>query len=233
MMDIRITYLEKLIHEMNTPLGNIYLLSDLMLNDNGRFSEKDKKSSLQHIHDSSKKISKIVSLLSTITNLKHNKVALHLEGLDLVDLIKQEVKYHETTAVAKPNLKIFFNSSVENCISKVDEFWFKQLLANLIINAINHTKEGKIEIVLKIVNDNDQNYFSLAVKDEGTGIPKNELDSIFLPLTRGSHSIGKVKGSGIGLAVVKEVAEAHGGKISVKNNKNKGSIFEIIIPLIS
>ncbi len=65
----------------------------------------------------------------------------------------------------------------------------------------------------------------LRVSDEGTGIPKDELESIFLPLQRGSHSIEKFPGSGIGLTIAKEVVKAHGGNIIAPNNTKAGAIF--------
>ena len=113
----------------------------------------------------------------------------------------------------------------------VDKFWLGHLVSNLITNAVNHCNMGVIEISADMFKKGDIDYFQLIVSDEGSGIPENELDSIFLPLIRGSHTMGKMDGSGIGLAIVREVAEAHGGAVFASNNPRGGASFEFVIPL--
>jgi len=232
MSGINITYLEKIIHEMNTPLQNLGMIPDLMLDRNIVMSEIDKRESLGYIQDSAEKLVQLVRMLSSITNLQSEKIKLNIVRTDIVDLIAKEVKYH-TTRIKRDQdkqIEFIFNNKIEHCSAPLDKFWFGQLLANLIINAINHMDKGIIEVGLDIIKKDTTDYISLKVTDEGWGIPEDELEDIFKPLHRGSHSVGRVKGSGIGLAVAQEVVEAHGGSINAKNNKKAGSTFEVVIP---
>lgn len=231
MSDVKFTYLDKLIHEMNNPIHTICLLSEIML------QAKDEKvdvKSLEYINAASNKLAQIVNLLSSITNLKSDKIKIQLEELDLIDLVKQEIKQQQLRNKRNHNLKIDWNSKILNCKAKVDGFWFKQLLTNLILNAVNHSEKGIIEISTDILKKGDINYFFLNVSDEGCGIPENELETIFNPLERGSHSLEQnIPGSGIGLAIAKEIAQAHGGSILARNGSKSGAVFEVTIPLKS
>ncbi len=100
----------------------------------------------------------------------------------------------------------------------------------LITNAMNHTEKGVIKVRVGIIEEVRTKCFSLRVSDEGSGIPENELESIFLPLQRGSHSVGK-PGSGIGLTIAKEIVEARDGNIMARNNTRAGAVFVIKLPL--
>jgi len=234
MSNIKFTYLDKIIHEMNSPIQAIALLSEVMLLGKHCQTNEDYVKNVECINDSVEKLKRIMNLLSTITNLKSDKINIQLEEVDLIALVKQEIKYHQVRNTPNHNLKIDWNNKILSCKAIVDEFWFKQLLANLIMNAINHCGSGLIEIHTKTVKKDGIDHFCLTVSDEGCGIPENELETIFRPLERGSHSIEKmIPGSGIGLAIAKEIVEAHGGGILAKNNSKVGAVFEVLIPLKS
>lgn len=233
MSNINITYLEKIIHEMNTPLQNLGMIPDLMLDSNIIMSKADQQESLNCIQTSAIKLQQLVCMLSSITNLASDQIKLKIETTDLVKLIDNEVKYHALHAkrdTAK-KIELVFNAKIDVCNTKVDSFWFRQLIANLVINAINHSEKGIIEISLDVIHKKGKDNIILKVMDEGYGIPEPELEEIFIPLKRGSHSIGKVKGSGIGLAVSQEIVESHGGLIHAKNNSKDGATFEVNLPL--
>ena len=87
MEQIKLTYLDKIVHEMNASIQAIYLLSDIMLDGKLQFSEVDLQENLQHIFEASKKLIDITSMLSSITNVKSDKVVLNKEEVDLIKLI--------------------------------------------------------------------------------------------------------------------------------------------------
>jgi len=232
MHNVQFTYLDKMIHEMNGPLHAICLLSEVMLLDKSDTGAMDNKQNLQHIYDSAEKLKKIVSLLSSITNLKSDKINVHLEELDLVHLVKQEVNHQQIRNKTNSDLTIDLINKVPSSKVKVDKFWFKQLVANIIINAIHHCEKGLIQLYTNTFKKDNTDYFRLSVSDEGCGVPEGELETIFKPLERGSHSLEKkIPGSGIGLAIAKEIVEAHGGSICARNNPKVGATFEVLIPL--
>jgi two-component system sensor histidine kinase ResE len=217
---------------MNAQIHNISALSDIMLHSKIKLSETQNRENLEYINNAAAKLGKIVSSLSSITDLKSGKINIQLEEVDLIALVKQETKHHQIRNITNDNLKINLNNKISTCKTKVDGFWFKQMLANLIMNAVNHCEKGLIEIHTDIVKKGDIDYFHLTVSDEGCGIPENELETIFKPLERGSHSLEKnIPGSGIGLAIAKEVIEAHNGSILARNGSKVGAVFEMLIPL--
>jgi signal transduction histidine kinase len=218
---------------MNAQIHNIASLSDLMLDDKIKFDEIQTRLNLEYINNAAAKLDKIVSSLSSITELKSNKIDIQPEEVDLIDLVKQETKCHQVRNKQNNDIRINLDNKIPNCKAKVDGFWFKQLLANLIMNAINHCEKGLIEVRTDIIKKDGIDYFCLTVSDEGCGIPEGELKTIFKPLERGSHSLEKnIPGSGIGLAIVKEIVEAHGGSILARNGSKAGAVFEVAIPLM-
>jgi signal transduction histidine kinase len=232
MPNIKFTYLDKIIHEMNGQIHAISALSDIMLDDKIKLSESQNRENLEFINNAAAKLSKIASSLSSITALKSDKINIQPEEVDLIDLVKQETKWHQVRNKTNSDIKIDLTSKIPSCKAKVDGFWFKQMLANLIMNAINHCEKGLIEVHTNIIKKDGNDYFCLTVSDEGFGIPEDELETIFKPLERGSHSLEKnIPGSGIGLAIVKEVIEAHDGSILAKNGLKVGAVFEVLIPL--
>jgi signal transduction histidine kinase len=233
MSNIKFTYLDKIIHEMNAQIHNIASLSDIMLYDKVTLSESQNRENLEYINNAAVKLGKITSSLSSITALKSDKIDIQPEEVDLIDLVKQETKCHQVRNKQNNDIRINLDNKIPNCKAKVDGFWFKQLLANLIMNAINHCEKGLIEVRTDIIKKDGIDYFCLTVSDEGCGIPEGELKTIFKPLERGSHSLEKnIPGSGIGLAIVKEIVEAHGGSILARNGSKAGAVFEVAIPLM-
>lgn len=234
MKNINLTYLEKIIHEMNTPLHNLNMLPDLMLDDKISMSKSDKDESLRYIQDSAQKLTQLTKMLAAITNLNSEEIQLKFSAVDIINLVSKEIEYHNTYIKNDDNkqIQIIFNNKIRLAQYEVtiDQFWIGQLLSNIIVNAINHMNIGTIEVDLDLVLENKDQYFNLQIKDQGCGIPEKELHDIFQPLKRGSHSVGKVNGSGIGLAVAKEIVDAHNGLIEVSNNQKNGSTFKVIIP---
>jgi len=200
--------------------------------DKGIQGKEDYIRNLECIHDSAEKLVRIVNLLSTITNLKSDKVHIQPHELDLIELVKQETKEYQVRNKTNFNIRIVLNNKIANCTARVDGFWFKQLLSNLIMNAVNHCEKGLIEVRTDKVKKGEINYFCLSVSDEGCGIPEKELETIFKPMKRGSHSLkNNIPGSGIGLAIAHEIIEAHGGSIRALNNPKGGATFDVLIPL--
>ena len=104
---------------------------------------------------------------------------------------------------------------------------WEKIVFNLLSNAFKFTLEGMIEVSLKEVDGN----FELAVSDTGTGIPKDELPRLFERFHRVEGARGRTyEGSGIGLALVQDLARLHGGNVAVESEYGKGSTFRVRVP---
>ena len=113
---------------------------------------------------------------------------------------------------------------------KVDGQAFTQAILNLLDNAVKYSPGEKL---LEFGAKSKGDYLVITVKDHGIGIPKTELTNIFDKFYRVEMTAGtNVPGSGIGLTLVKEIVEAHGGRVEVKSEPNHGSAFSIYVPIV-
>ena len=108
-----------------------------------------------------------------------------------------------------------------------DEYYIARTFDNIIINAIQYCKKGTITLMLKSIKNHSVEF---SVKDEGIGIPKEELLDIFDPFTVSSKTKTPAGGRGIGLTLCKKVVTAHNGVITATSSKNKGSLFCVTLP---
>ncbi len=230
-----ITYLDKIIHEINNPMSSILLLSEIMLDETYAGQLPEILENIKQISASAKKIVNILEVLNS-TSLSHdNTITFDRVETDIIAIMTKEVNYFNKTLIGTKNLKLVLATDLKEFFYKIDLFWFKQIINNLIINSIKYTDQGKIIISISEKYLHNNKYLSIAIIDDGVGIPEKELESIFEPLVRGSNNKnkqGNIPGSGIGLSVVKEVIQGHGGSITARNKDDKsGAIFEIILPI--
>jgi signal transduction histidine kinase len=146
----------------------------------------------------------------------------------LVDEYQQSTRKHQ----------IVFETSVPELICLWDPLRIERVLDNLISNAIKYSPEGG-RITLGVRRDTSNveggelnaNWATLIVKDEGVGIPEADIPYIFDWFRRAGNVSGRIRGTGIGLAVVRRVVEQHGGTIEVASKEGEGSTFTIKLPL--
>ena len=143
--------------------------------------------------------------------------------IDLLGIINNSATLFEM----EENCKIEIHSEVSLLLLKIDKDQWIQVFNNLIKNAIqslNERKDGKVSINVEKRQETKQ--IVIQVSDNGTGIPNEQKDKIFIP-----HFTTKSTGSGIGLSVVKQIVENHGGKITFESIENEGTTFTIVLSL--
>jgi two-component system phosphate regulon sensor histidine kinase PhoR len=213
-------FLLSITHEFKSPLASIRLyLQTLQRHD----LEKEKKDSfIKNAIDDTERLDKLVEnalLASQIENSSYfskRRINLSLLIKEILDKIPSK-----GSIVASIEDDLFFNA---------DSLAIASLLLNLVENANKYSSGAPVKVSLARV----KNKIVLSVADEGIGVPDNEKMKIFDKFYRiGSEETRKSKGTGLGLFIAKHIAEAHHGKISVKNNLPKGSIFEVSFSIIS
>jgi nitrogen fixation/metabolism regulation signal transduction histidine kinase len=145
------------------------------------------------------------------------------ETVDLLSVIKNTVTLFEI----EDDCALTIETKEINILLKLDKNQWIQVFNNLIKNAIqslNERKEGKVKITIE--KDKLENEVRIEISDNGKGIPAEQLDKIFIP-----HFTTKSTGSGIGLSVVKQIVENHGGKITFESIENQGTTFTIFLSL--
>jgi len=216
-------------HELRTPLAIIKGNVDLAMQNKSK-NPKPPRSALRAINYEIKHLSNILSDLTLITSKKgelQNRIVYDKVNLrSLVTVVVGRCK-----AIAyKKNISITARK-IPSLIILGDKVYLEKMLANLINNSIVYgNKNGHTEILA----EESKGFIIISVTDDGIGISKEDLPHVFERFYRAdkSHSSdGNSIGIGLGLSIVKWVAEAHGGKVSAKNIKNKGSVFSVSLPI--
>ncbi|HYB20803.1 MAG TPA: sensor histidine kinase, partial [Thermodesulfobacteriota bacterium] len=110
-----------------------------------------------------------------------------------------------------------------------NEWWMQRALENLLLNALKYTPEGgKVEV--SVIRSAEEDAVEIIFKDNGIGIFAEDLPKIFEPFQRGRNASGE-EGIGLGLCLVKETVDLHGGKILVQSEPERGSTFSIVLPV--
>ena len=179
------------------------------------------------VEDEAQHLLALINRLLTISKLEHGKLTIRKTEVDLEEMIADVADKYE----AKSSKPIHITTDIACSTALADEEYLKEAISNMVDNA---TKYSKDEINIKISTSEDDHHIYIKVYDEGIGIAKSELKTIFNRYERAAeHEKNPQKtrgGFGIGLNYVLQVIQAHGGKISVKSEKGKYSEFTISLP---
>jgi signal transduction histidine kinase/DNA-binding response OmpR family regulator len=223
--DERLRFYTNIAHELRTPLTLIIGPLEDLETDKTMTQPHVKKISL--IHQSANRLLKLINQILEFRKTETHNRNLCVNKGDLAALVKETgLKYEGLNQ----NTKVKFSISIEKNLQEVyfDPEIITIILDNLISNALKYTKKGEIIIALKQVVENEQSYTEIEVKDTGFGISQDMQTKIFERYyqVRNEHH---VSGSGIGLSLVKNLAEIHQGSISVESTPGKGSSFKFRI----
>jgi len=213
-------------HDIQTPLGSVIGFSDLLKNTEINSKQKQYLDNIKH---SSNYILKLVNDLVDFSKLENDRINIEKVSFNFKDLIENTCKPLVPNA---ENKNIELNWHVEDVLDDnyiSDPYRLKQILTNLISNAIKFTQEGSVEVMAKIESEN----IVISVIDTGIGIAKNKQKAVFKEFTQAHSGIEKkFGGTGLGLTIAKKMLRLLKGKITLDSEENEGSIFTITIPAI-
>ncbi len=224
--NLKSEFLASMSHELRTPLNSIIGFSDMLLTDNyGPLSEKQKKF-LQNISVSGKHLLLLVNDVLDLSKVESGNLEFHYEIFKVNLVIQESVAVLNSVAIKK-NISIETNLNEEILIN-ADVGKFKQIMCNLISNAIKFTEpNGKIYINTFYF----QNQLKVEVCDTGIGISSKNRDKVFTKFSQIDSSYArKQEGSGLGLTLTKKLIEMQKGSIDFESEKDKGSKFWFILP---
>ena len=224
------TFISNVSHELRTPVTVLRTYIDTLHNNGDDFDEETKKEFLQTIDTEAKRLHSMVNDILDFSRLESGNVQLRKEYANLVELLEQNINSIKILADEK-NIKISFEKQ-ENLppipmnIESID-----RVIRNLLSNAIKYSPDGKdIFVTVGLAEDNENIKFT--VRDTGIGIAKEHLEKIFDRFYRVENATHTVKGTGLGLHLVKMTIEKHhAGKITVTSVENEGSTFTVLLPL--
>ncbi len=214
-------------HELRTPLNGIIGIAEALVDDNAEELGPRVLSQLQMIAQSGRRLSNLVNDILDFSRMRHKGFDLRLRSINVVNLANSVVSMTLPLA-RKKNLQVFceLNESLPRVAA--DEERLEQILYNLIGNAIKFTLQGHVRISAYEEN----NCVYITVSDTGIGIPETDLVSIFDSFSQvKGDATREFEGTGLGLAVTKNLVELHGGTITVKSTLGKGSEFTFNLPI--
>ncbi len=226
--EMRTDFMNNMTHELKTPVSTISLAAQ-MLNDDSVPKTPTMVGHLSKtIKDETKRLSQQIEKVLQMSIFEKESSALKLQDMDINEMI---LTIAGTFAIKVENTggDIQTELDAEDSVAQVDEVHFTNIIYNLMDNAVKYSKGP---LILKLKTWNEKNKLLISVEDNGIGIKKSNLKSIFDKFYRvPTGSVHNVKGFGLGLAYVKKVVIDHGGSIKVESELDKGTKFVISIPL--
>lgn len=222
----KITFLGMATHEIRTPLHTL-LIAVSSLRSRGRVEAQDPL--FQRLERSAHQLEAQVADLIDFAELTSGRMSIKTRSFAMAPVVEYILEAFSEELDAK-NLNVEWkpDAALAEPIES-DPKRLRQILTNLISNAIKYTTRGGIEIEVRL--NAERSELCMAVEDTGSGIPADRLDQIFEPYVRVTTAELEVKGHGLGLAVVKKLVEALDGRIRVRSQPGQGSRFEVTVPI--
>jgi len=221
---MRSQFLANVSHELRTPIFSIQGFIETLLN--GAIDDpKVNRHFLNKANQNTVNLNNLLNDLIDISMIESGEMRMSYRYFDINIFIKNILNEFLQAAEEK-KIKLVFNPTKEGLQVFGDKDKLRQVLVNLLQNAIKYTDEGIIEILL----DEEKKFVNVSVKDTGIGIPEEELSRIFERFYRVDKARSRaVGGTGLGLAIAKHIIEAHNSKISVQSTLGKGSTFSFML----
>jgi len=229
---IKSTFLATMSHELRTPLNAIIGFSDLMKDD---ISKEEIDSFAMTIHKSGRHLLGLIEEIFDISLIETGEIKLQFDEVEVNDLLNEifAVISREQILLGKNSIKLRINTPANGNKVRIliDQKRFKQILVNLLKNALKFTKEGYIEYGFTFDNINGNGFLKFYVKDTGIGIAKDKQQLIFDQFRQADDSLTRTYGgTGLGLSISKKLVEILGGEIWVESETGKGSTFFFTLP---
>lgn len=221
---MREDWLANITHDIKTPLASIQGYAEIISDKDYEFTRDEMQEYTEIIYSKSKYIKELVDELNLSTRLKNNALSLNKQNTNLVALLRNVV-IDILNDSRYENRNIEFNSNIDVIEKEVDVMLLKRALTNLIFNAVVHNNESvQVKVDIKKIDK-----INISIKDNGNGINTKDLEHIFDRYYRGTNTGEAHKGSGLGMAISKEIINNHGGEIQI--NSKLGCGTDILITL--
>jgi len=225
---IKNDFINNMTHELKTPISTISLTSEMLLQEEIFNKPESVKKYARVIFDENQRLQTHVEQVLQTALMGKRKLDLKLSETDIHQLINENINRIKPLLRTK-NGSIKFEAAADTYIINADKVLINTVMLNLLDNACKYSINNP-KIYIKTWNFNDKMF--IIIEDKGIGISKEYLEDIFKEFYRiPTGNLHDVKGFGLGLYFVKSIVEAHGGTVKVKSELNKGSRFEIVLPI--
>ncbi|EPR09615.1 HAMP domain-containing sensor histidine kinase [Ruminiclostridium papyrosolvens] len=223
---IRTDFIATISHEFKTPLTSIVMGTDILSDEGVGHLNDDQKQIIKAIREDSDRLTKLVNDLLELTRIESGKAIFKIKEYAIDDIIECAVKpFYQIAEQQDKTLYFKCKEDMPHVIADFEKITW--VLNNLISNALKYTNAGdEISVTARVDKDN---MMCVTVKDTGLGIPEEYIDNIFEKFVQVKDADFEVRGTGLGLAVVREIIEAHHGRIWCESRLDVGSSFSFTL----
>jgi signal transduction histidine kinase len=224
-------FLRVVSHELRTPLNAIMGYAQLLLEGLDGPLGDEAKDSVQVVLDSGRQLSALVDDVVDLAMLTSGRPGLKLAGLDVGALVREVARAHAPLLLGRPlELQLELADDLPPVLA--DRKRLRQVLTNLLANALKFTDAGTISVSARAANHAGRPAVELSVADTGVGIAEHELPGIFDEYKQGTNTgARREQGAGLGLAICRRLVELHGGQISAESRAGEGARFTLSLPV--
>lgn len=208
-------------HELRTPLNGIIGLSEMLMNEPDIYTDEEIEENIRAIHNSGSQLASLVEDLLDFSQLQRHRLTINRKVFNISEMVEDVVLLFSPQALDKG---LNLQGVVQEKEFKVfaDENRVRQVLHNLVNNAIKFSDKGSIKIILI----RQEHQIRVSVLDEGIGIPQDQQNKIFFSFTQVNGSSTRNQGGiGLGLAISKDIIELHGSELEIRSNSGLGAEF--------
>ncbi|MFZ6770628.1 response regulator [Undibacterium sp. Di26W] len=233
-------FLANMSHELRTPLNAIIGFSEILRD--GLMGEMNARQSegINDIFNSGKHLLSLINDILDLSKIEAGKMNVNFEAVSVGPLVQSSLQIVREQALMQG---LQLSAEVQEDLGEawLDEVKIKQIIYNLLSNAVKFTPEGgKVSIAarrvdgVKIAGGRYEHYLEISISDTGIGMSAEEQTRLFRPFTQIDSSLARRhQGTGLGLALVKRMAELHGGSVTLQSEPDQGSTFTVLLPLRS
>lgn len=222
-------FLSKVSHELRTPLNVILGFTQIMERDS--YLTQEHRNNINIIHRSGNHLLQLINDVLSMSKIEAGKITVENNSFDLSEFLNLLEEMLQIRAKYK-NIKLIFISQEKlPKYIKTDESKLRQILINLLGNAIKFTSKGSVTLKVNYSNHDFQPSLYFEIQDTGAGIAEAEISKLFVPFVQSQSGRESIEGTGLGLAISQKFVQAMGGDISVKSVYQQGSIFSFHIPV--
>jgi PAS domain S-box-containing protein len=223
-------FLANMSHELRTPLNAILGLSESLLEQRRGPLNTRQVESIELIASSGKHLLNLINDILEVSKIEAGKLQLHVDVISVKELCESSLNFIRELALRKL-ITVKFTCEESLTTLRADPQRIKQVLINLLTNAVKFTPEGG-RVDLEVSANASQDRILISVTDTGIGIAAEDLKKLFIPFTQLDSSLARqYTGTGLGLSLVQKLTEAHGGCVQVESKVGQGSRFIVALPL--
>lgn len=231
---LKSAFLANMSHEIRTPMNSIIGFADMLTDKD--LTNEEREEFISYINNSGKVLLNLIDDIIDIAKIEAGQIQVVRTDFELNGLLDELKAFaiNECKRLNKPDIEIRLCKSADDSLMVCsDPFRLRQIMTNLIVNAIKFTDEGYIEFGYTLERQEGTGYIRLYVRDTGIGIPEDKLHEIFDRFVKLANSKQRLYGgTGLGLAISRRIAELMGCTITVRSTEGVGSVFSVTLPAV-